>query len=71
VSLDVARVLASDVDRLASTDIAEYALKELAKSNVREVVVLGRRGPAEAAFSTAELMGLRDDAGIPGFGPQG
>jgi ferredoxin/flavodoxin---NADP+ reductase len=62
VSLDVARVLASDVDRLASTDIADYALEELAKSNIKEVVVLGRRGPAQAAFSIAEFMGLRDVA---------
>jgi ferredoxin/flavodoxin---NADP+ reductase len=59
VSLDVARVLASDVDDLASTDIADYALEALSNSNIREVVVLGRRGPAQAAFSIAELMGLR------------
>jgi ferredoxin--NADP+ reductase len=58
VALDVARVLASDIDYLASTDIADHALKALARSSIREVVVLGRRGPAQAAFTTAELMGL-------------
>jgi ferredoxin/flavodoxin---NADP+ reductase len=58
VALDVARVLASDVDYLASTDIANHALEALARSSIREVVVLGRRGLAQAAFTTAELMGL-------------
>lgn len=64
VSLDVARVLASDVDDLASTDIADHALEALSRSNVREVVVLGRRGPAQAAFTIAELIGLRDSTGF-------
>jgi len=58
VALDVARVLASDLNYLASTDIADHALKALARSSIREVVLLGRRGPAQAAFTTAELMGL-------------
>jgi ferredoxin/flavodoxin---NADP+ reductase len=58
VALDVARVLASEIDYLASTDIADHALEALARSGIREVVVLGRRGLAQAAFTTAELMGL-------------
>ncbi|MEV0688122.1 FAD-dependent oxidoreductase [Nocardia sp. NPDC050378] len=58
VALDVARVLAGDPDRLAGTDIADHALAALRTSNIREVVVVGRRGPADAAFTTPELIGL-------------
>lgn len=58
VAMDVARILLSDVDRLRSTDIADHALDTLATSKVREVVLVGRRGPAEAAFSGPELFGL-------------
>ena len=64
VALDVARILASDVGRLARTDIADHALDALAASRITEVVVLGRRGPAQAAFTTPELLGLID---TPGF----
>ncbi|MFD2645642.1 4Fe-4S binding protein [Pseudomonas japonica] len=60
VALDVARVLASDIDYLARTDIADHALEALSKSRIKEVVVLGRRGPAQAAFTTPELLGLLD-----------
>ena len=58
VALDVARVLLSDVDELRRTDIADHALEQLSRSNVREVVVVGRRGPAQAAFTIPELVGL-------------
>ncbi|NKQ56747.1 FAD-dependent oxidoreductase [Amycolatopsis sp. K13G38] len=58
VALDVARVLAADVDDLARTDIADHALEALAASRIREVVVLGRRGPHEAAYTVPELLGL-------------
>ena len=58
VAIDVARVLASDIDVLRRTDMADHALEALAKSRVREVVVLGRRGPAQAAFTLPELLGL-------------
>lgn len=58
VALDVARILASDVETLARTDIADHALAALADSRITEVVVLGRRGPAQAAFTTPELLGL-------------
>lgn len=63
VALDTARILATDPDRLAATDIADHALEALSGSAVREVVLLGRRGPAQAAFSLPELVGLlaRDD----------
>ncbi len=59
VALDVARVLTSDPELLASTDVASYAEAALTQGQVREVVLLGRRGPAEAAFTTPELIGLR------------
>lgn len=59
VALDVARILVSDPDQLAAhSDIAEHALTALRASNVREVVVLGRRGPEQAAFTTPELLAL-------------
>lgn len=58
VALDMARILLSDPKQLARTDIADHALDELRHSKVREVVVLGRRGAAEAAYTTPELMGL-------------
>lgn len=58
VALDVARILATDVQDLARTDIAEHALDALSTSRVREIVVLGRRGPAQAAYTTPELLEL-------------
>ncbi|MEZ0577177.1 FAD-dependent oxidoreductase [Nocardioides sp. MH1] len=58
VALDVARILTADPDRLAATDISDRALLALRDSAVREVVVLGRRGPDEAAFTLPELIGL-------------
>lgn len=58
VALDVARILLSDPERLAETDIADHALDALRQSKVREVIVMGRRGPGEAAFSTPELIAL-------------
>lgn len=64
VALDVARVLASDPDRLAGTDIADQALAQLRESKVREVVVVGRRGAAQAAFTTKELLSLTQTPGI-------
>jgi len=64
VALDCARILAEDPRRLAGTDIADGALGRLLDSNVREVVVLGRRGPAEAAFTVPELVGLAGHDGI-------
>jgi ferredoxin--NADP+ reductase len=64
VALDVARVLASDPDRLAGTDIADQALAQLRESKVREIVVVGRRGAAQAAFTTKELLSLTQTAGI-------
>ena len=66
VALDVARILASDPERLAATDIADHALEALRASAVREIVLVGRRGAAHAAFTLPELVGLvsRDDIEI-------
>lgn len=58
VALDVARMLCRTPAELARTDIADYALEALARSRIREVVILGRRGPAQAAFTTPELKEL-------------
>ncbi|MBL8728329.1 MAG: FAD-dependent oxidoreductase [Planctomycetes bacterium] len=55
VAMDVARVLLASPDELAATDIADHALATLRHSRVREVVLLGRRGPAQAAFSPKEI----------------
>lgn len=60
VALDVARILLGDVDRLATTEIADHALDVLRRSDVREVVLLGRRGPEHAAFTRPELLTLPD-----------
>ncbi|KAL1883633.1 NADPH-adrenodoxin reductase [Paecilomyces lecythidis] len=58
VALDVARILLTDVDILRKTDISEYALEELAKSKVKRVRVVGRRGPLQASFTIKELREL-------------
>ena len=58
VATDVARMLALTRDELAQTDVADHALEVLADSNVREIVVLGRRGPAQTAFTNPELLEL-------------
>ncbi len=58
VATDVARMLALTREELAQTDVADHALEVLAESNVTEIVVLGRRGPAQAAFTNPELLEL-------------
>lgn len=55
VALDVARILLSPVESLQGTDIVEPALEALRKSSVRKVIVVGRRGPLEVAFTIKEL----------------
>lgn len=64
VAMDVARILATDPSHLAKTDIADHALDALRKSKVREVVLLGRRGPAQAAFTNPELKEFGELNGI-------
>src|SRR5215217_1260976 len=58
VAADVARMLALTREELAVTDVADHALEVLADSAIREIVVLGRRGPAQAAFTNPELLEL-------------
>jgi ferredoxin--NADP+ reductase len=63
VALDVARMLVTDTEVLAGTDIADHALAALRASKVREVMIVARRGPAQGAFTTQELreLGELDD----------
>jgi ferredoxin--NADP+ reductase len=58
VALDVARMLTLSHEELAVTDIADHALHALDASSIREIVVVGRRGPAQAAFTNPELLEL-------------
>jgi ferredoxin/flavodoxin---NADP+ reductase len=58
VALDVARMLVLDSDELAVTDAADHALTALAQAEVERVIILGRRGPAQAAFTSPELLEL-------------
>ena len=64
VALDVARVLVTDPSALAVTDIADHALQSLHGRGVDEVVVIGRRGPMQATFTTVELRELHDMEGL-------
>ncbi|HSE93427.1 MAG TPA: FAD-dependent oxidoreductase [Methylomirabilota bacterium] len=58
VAIDVARILSRTAEELERTDIADHALEALRASRIREVVLLGRRGPAQAAFTNPELREL-------------
>ena len=66
VAMDVTRILTRTFAELARTDIADYALEALQQSNIKEVYVLGRRGPAQAAFTNPEIkeLGEMEDADI-------
>jgi ferredoxin--NADP+ reductase len=64
VALDVARILVSDPDVLATTDIADHALQSLHDRGVEEVLVIGRRGPLQATFTTLEVRELGDLEGL-------
>jgi ferredoxin--NADP+ reductase len=58
VAIDVARMLVLDPAELAPTDTADHALDAFGVAGVTEVVLLGRRGPAQAAFTNPELREL-------------
>src|SRR4051794_34661745 len=64
VAADVTRILTRSVAELERTDIADHALEALRHSQIEEVVVLGRRGPAQAAFTSAELRELGNMEGV-------
>ncbi len=62
VAMDVARILCRTPEELRQTDIADYALEALSKSQIKNVYILGRRGPAQAAFTTPEIKELGEMA---------
>jgi ferredoxin--NADP+ reductase len=66
VAMDVIRILASTPEELAETDIADYALESLRHSKVKNIYVLGRRGPAQSAFTNPEIkeLGELSDADV-------
>lgn len=64
VAVDVARVLIRDPAELSGTDVSQPVLDALRASKVREVHVIGRRGPAQAKFTTKELRELGQLAGV-------
>ena len=64
VAVDVARILVRDPAELAPTDVSQPVLDALTVSKVREVHVIGRRGPAQAKFTTKELRELGELAGV-------
>jgi len=64
VALDVARILTIDPDALVDSEIAPAALARLRESRIEEVVVVGRRDAARAAFTLPELVGLRATPGV-------
>ncbi len=66
VAIDIARLLCKTEDELQRTDMADYAIEALANSGVKRVYILGRRGPAQAAFSSPEIKEVGDliDANI-------
>ena len=64
VALDIARILTMPVAELERTDIADYALEALRQSRIREVCLVARRGPVQAAFTPKELRQLLDTEGV-------
>lgn len=63
VALDVARMLALTEEELATTDTTDEAIAAILGSGIREILVVGRRGPVQAAWTTVELKELGDLAG--------
>src|SRR5881396_1075183 len=63
VAVDVARMLALTPEELAPTDTTDAAIDAFSNSGVKEIVMIGRRGPAQAAFTTPELQELGELAG--------
>jgi ferredoxin--NADP+ reductase len=63
VALDVARMLALTPEELAPTDTTDPAMKAIGESTIREIVIVGRRGPAQASWTTQELKEMGELAG--------
>jgi ferredoxin--NADP+ reductase len=64
VAVDVARILISPADTLRHTEMPEYVLAALEASTIEHVHILGRRGPAQATFTTKELKELGEIPGV-------
>jgi ferredoxin/flavodoxin---NADP+ reductase len=64
VALDVARILVMEPDVLSASDMPHHAVEALRHSNIREVVIVGRRGPTQAAFTGSELLALSQLSGV-------
>ena len=66
VAMDVARMLALTDHELRQTDTADHAIEALDRKQIREIVVLGRRGPVQAAFTNPEIkeLGEMEDADV-------
>ena len=64
VAADVTRMLVRSLAELERTDVADHALEALRQSRIEEVVVLGRRGPAQMAFTSSELRELGELDGV-------
>ncbi len=64
VAVDVVRILAKPVDDLAKTDITDTAISALRQSRITDIYMIGRRGPAQAAFTELELTELGKLAGV-------
>lgn len=60
VAIDVCRILAKSAEELHVTDIASHAVRALSQSRIREIHIVGRRGPAQAKFTPAEVRELGD-----------
>jgi ferredoxin--NADP+ reductase len=67
VALDIARMLALTREELAPTDTSDPAIEAIASSSLKEIVIVGRRGPAQAAFTTPELQEMGELAGADVF----
>jgi ferredoxin--NADP+ reductase len=63
VAVDVVRILARTAEELRATDIADYALEALQQSRVRDIYMIGRRGPVQGAFTNPELKELGEMPG--------
>ncbi len=63
VAVDVARMLALTSEEISPTDTTDEAIAAILGSGIEEIVILGRRGPVQAAFTTPELQELRELAG--------
>ena len=71
VAVDVCRILCKTVDELRETDIAQHALEALAESKIRDVYMVGRRGPVQAKFTLMEVKELgRLEAAAPVVDPK-